>query len=178
MADRCGNLAPDPSSARSRLPVSSFACPEKWGACFDKSCHSLAAVARTSINYRRVLPAIAGSFLCLVLVVGCASERNYHPLPPGEGPPVPQIVQLHETVSISTVHFPAGSYSLHAEDDAGYYYRSQRKVIKHAFSGLEQYDGGIFVPKGSSRPRVRGYLVWAGGRTKIGKLSPDDYDFR
>ena len=125
----------------------------------------------------RVLRALCTCVIALALLAGCAAERTYHPLPPGEGPSVPRVIELHEPVSISTVHFPAGSHWLHAEDDAGYYYRSPRQVIKHAFSGLEQYQGGIFVRKGS-RPRVRGYIVWAGGRTKIGNLAPDDYDFR
>lgn len=108
---------------------------------------------------------------------GCASERNYRPLPPGEGPNVPQVVEVREELSISTVHFPPGAYWLHAEDDAGYYYRAPRQVVKHAFAGMQQYDGGVFVRKGG-RPRVRGYIVWAGGRTKIGDLSPDEYEFR
>ena len=120
---------------------------------------------------------VAACGLTLWLVAGCASERNYRPLPPGEGPSVPQVVELREELSISTVHFPAGNYWLHAEDDAGYYYRSPRQVTKHAFAGLQQYDGGIFVRKGS-RPRVRGYIVWAGGRTKIGSVSPEVYEFR
>jgi hypothetical protein len=111
------------------------------------------------------------------LVSGCAAERTFRPLPPGEGPPVPRVIDVHEELSISTVHFPSGAYWLHAEDDAGYYYRAPRQVVKHAFAGMQQYDGGVFVRKGS-RPRVRGYIVWAGGRTKIGNLSPDEYDFR
>ncbi len=90
---------------------------------------------------------------------------------------MPRVIDVHEELSISTVHFPSGAYWLHAEDDAGYYYRAPRQVVKHAFAGMQQYDGGVFVRKGS-RPRVRGYIVWAGGRTKIGNLSPDEYDFR
>ena len=90
---------------------------------------------------------------------------------------MPQVIELREELSIATVHFPPGAYWLHAEDDAGYYYRSPRQLTKHAFAGLQQYDGGIFVRKGN-RPQVRGYIVWAGGRTKIGRLSSDDYEFR
>ena len=90
---------------------------------------------------------------------------------------MPHVVSIPEELSISTVHFPPGDYRLDAEDDAGYYYRSPRQVTKHAFAGLQQYDGGIFVRKGG-RPRVRGYIVWAGGRTKIGNLSPEEYEFR
>jgi hypothetical protein len=134
-------------------------------------------VTTTVPHFWRHLRVIGRTLACVLLLAGCASERNYHPLPPGEGPSVPQVIALHAPVSISTVHFPAGNYSLQAEDDAGYYYRAPRQVIKHAFSGLEQYDGGIFVRKGGSA-RARGYIVWAGGRTKIGNLAPDDYDFR
>jgi hypothetical protein len=125
----------------------------------------------------RVAANIAACVVASLFLSGCASERNFRPLPPGEGPTVPRIVEVHEELSISTVHFPPGTYWLHAEDDAGYYYRAPRQVRKHAFAGSQQYDGGIFVRKGS-RPRVRGYIVWAGGRTKIGNLSPDEYDFR
>ena len=90
---------------------------------------------------------------------------------------MPRVVDIREDLSISTIHFPRGSYWLEAEDDAGYYYRAPRPVMKHAFAGFQQYDGGVFVRKGG-REKVRGYIVWAGGRTKIGDVSPDDYDFR
>jgi hypothetical protein len=124
-----------------------------------------------------VLRTIVASVLIATLVTACASERNYRTLPPGEGPPVPQSVEVRQEVSISTVHFPPGVYALHAEDDAGYYYRSPRQLTKHAFAGFQQYDGGVFIRKGN-RPRVRGYIVWAGGRTKIGELDRDDYELR
>ena len=124
-----------------------------------------------------VLRTVGAAVLVATLVTACASERNFRTLPPGEGPAVPQSIEVREEVSISTVHFPAGVYSLHAEDDAGYYYRSPRQLTKHAFAGFQQYDGGVFIRKGS-RPRVRGYIVWAGGRTKIGELDKDDYELR
>lgn len=90
---------------------------------------------------------------------------------------MPHFVDLRQPLSISTVHFPVGTYTLVAQDNGGYYYQSPRHVTKHAFAGLQQYDGGIYLRKGT-RSRVRGYLVWGGGRTKIGNLAQADYSFR
>lgn len=62
-------------------------------------------------------------------------------------------------------------------DDTGYYYRAPQSVQKHSFAGSDPYDGGIFVRKGTPL-RLRGYVIWAGGRTKIGNLSRAKYTFR
>ena len=122
-----------------------------------------------------------GFLLALALaffsVAGCSSERNFRAIPPGEGPATPRYVDLRGPLQIATVHFPVGTYVLTAQDNGGYYYRSPRPVTKHAFAGLQQYDGGIYLRKGA-RSKVRGYLVWGGGRTKIGDLSHADYSFR
>ena len=80
------------------------------------------------------------------------------------------MIALEEEQSIATVHFPRGLYRLEAEDNGGYYYRSPRPLTKHAFAGLQPYQGGIYLRKTPPR-RLRGYLVWAGGRTKIGNLT-------
>jgi hypothetical protein len=112
-----------------------------------------------------------------LLLPGCVADRTYRPIPPGEGPNAPRYAVLREEPSISTFHFPRGVYSLEAEDHRGYYYRAPRQVMKHAFAGAMPYDGGIFVRK--DRPKkVRAYVVWAGGRTKIGDLSRADLEFR
>jgi hypothetical protein len=116
-------------------------------------------------------------FLLPALLTACAAERTYRDLPPGEGPAIPRVVELGNELSIETVHFPRGAYFLSGEDEAGYYYRAPKQLIKHAFAGFQQYDGGIFMPKRNPQ-NVRGYIVWAGGRTKIGHLSPRDYAFR
>ena len=136
-----------------------------------------AALFTYSTRAIRSAHACVASAMIACLITACATERNYRPLPPGEGPAVPRVVDIRDNLSISTIHFPRGSYWLEAEDDAGYYYRAPGPVMKHAFAGFQQYDGGIFVRKGK-REKVRGYIVWAGGRTKIGDVSPDDYDFR
>lgn len=107
----------------------------------------------------------------------CASEGRYRPLPPGEGPPLPRVIVLHDEPSISTMHFPRGIYRLEAEDNRGYYYRAPRPLTKHAFAGLQPYQGGIYVRK-SAPDKLRGYVVWAGGRTKIGNLSGANLEFR
>lgn len=75
------------------------------------------------------------------------------------------------------MHFPRGVYRLEAEDNAGYYYRAPRRLTKHAFAGFQSYDGGIYRRK-SHPEKLRGYVVWAGGRTKIGNLSHADLEFR
>lgn len=90
---------------------------------------------------------------------------------------VPRFIELQDEPAISTFHFPRGFYSLDSEDRAGYYYRAPRSLIKHSFAGFAKYDGGIFVPK-RQRTRIRGYLIWAGGRTKIGDLANARYVFR
>jgi hypothetical protein len=115
--------------------------------------------------------------LIALALASCASERNYRPVSPGEGPGMPRYVELNEEHSIATVHFPRGLYTLEAEDDAGYYYRSPRPLTKHAFAGLQPYDGGIYVRK-TKRAVLRGYVVWAGGRTKIGNLTRAGIKFR
>ncbi|MFN2509381.1 MAG: hypothetical protein ABR589_11490 [Chthoniobacterales bacterium] len=124
----------------------------------------------------RCCPLLASLFIGLLLT-SCASERNYRTLPPGAGPAVPRFIELREEPSIATFHFPRGVYSLEAEDNGGYYYRAPRQVVKHAFAGSMPYDGGIFVRKGK-RQTLRGYVVWAAGRTKIGNLTRADYEFR
>ena len=112
-----------------------------------------------------------------MLLTSCASERNYRPIAPGEGPHAPRYVELRKESQIATFHFPRGLYSLEAEDDGGYYYRAPRQLTKHSFAGSDPYEGGLFVRKGN-RTKVRGYVVWAGGRTKIGNLSSAKYEFR
>ena len=89
---------------------------------------------------------------------------------------MPRLLELLEEQSIATVHFPRGDYSLASEDRDGYYYLSPRKVIKHAFAGFQSYEGGIFLSRKGDR--FRGYIIWAGGRTKIGNISPRQIQFR
>ncbi|MEP6808932.1 MAG: hypothetical protein ABI992_01715 [Chthoniobacterales bacterium] len=111
-----------------------------------------------------------------LLQTACSAEGSYSPLAPGEGPSLPQVVVLRDEPSISTMHFPRGVYRLEAQDNAGYYYRAPRRLMKHAFAGFQTYDGGIYVSKRSPQ-KLRGYLVWAGGRTKIGDLSSAHLQF-
>jgi hypothetical protein len=119
----------------------------------------------------------ATNLLAALLLSSCAADRDYRPVAPGEGPPVARYIDLREEPSISTFHFPRGVYSLEAEDNRGYYYRAPRQVMKHAFGGGMPYDGGIFVQK-NRRDVIRGYVVWAGGRTKIGDLKRAAYSYR
>lgn len=86
-------------------------------------------------------------------------------------------MELRDEPQISTFHFPRGIYSFAESDETGFYYRAPRPVIKHGFPGSIQYEGGIFVPKSDHR-KLRAYVIWAGGRTKIGNLARADYEFR
>lgn len=104
-------------------------------------------------------------------LTSCVSSRVAEPAH------VPRFVDLREEPAISTFHFPRGLYSLDSEDAAGYYYRAPRSLIKHSFAGFAKYDGGIFVPR-TQRTRIRGYVVWAGGVTRIGNLAHARYAFR
>jgi len=90
---------------------------------------------------------------------------------------VPRFIELQNESSIATFHFPRGLYSLDSEDDQGRYYRAPRRIVKHSFAGFAPYEGGIFIRK-DDRRQARGYIVWAGGRTKFGDLSRAHYIFR
>ncbi len=110
-------------------------------------------------------------FVLIFLFVSCASKSQR-----ATRAVLPRFLELQREQSIATVHFPRGDYSLADEDRDGYYYRSPRSVIKHAFAGSQPYDGGIFLSKKGNR--LRGYIVWAGGWTKVGNISPSAIQFR
>lgn len=109
-------------------------------------------------------------FVVAFLLPGCASRRASYATPP-------RFIELSSKPSAATLHFPRGLYSLDHEDRTGYYYRAPRKITQHSFGGSVQHDGGLFVRK-SARQTLRGYVVWAGGLTKVGNFSRTDYKFR
>ena len=74
------------------------------------------------------------------------------------------------------MHFPAGVYSLDSADATGWFYRAPRGVMQHGFGGSYQHEGGIFLAR--SDGSIRGYVIWAGGRTKLGNLSGAPLQFR
>ena len=108
------------------------------------------------------------STFAAILLTSCAAPR------PVERRPPPRGLQLNAERQISTYHFPRGIYSLADTDASGYYYSSPTQLTKHGFPGSLPYDGGIFMDK-NDHARLRGYVIWAGGRTKIGDLSRADY---
>ena len=114
--------------------------------------------------------------LSAVLSTSCVSNRHLHSAREGNPPPVPHYLELADEQSISTLHFPAGLYSLDSIDDDGYYYRALNRVVKHSFAGPAPQNAGIFVSK--TNRKICGYLIWAGGRTKIGNLSHARISFR
>ena len=117
----------------------------------------------------RRLAYVAAAVCCSFLLSSCAST-------PPERRPAPQAIELREEPQISTFHFPRGVYSLVDSDASGYYYAAPRRVIKHGFPGRIPYDGGLFLRRDDHR-KLRAYVIWAGGRTKIGNLSRADYQF-
>lgn len=105
-----------------------------------------------------------------MLLASCASA-------PPDRRPVPRAIELLDEPQISTFHFPRGVYVLADSDASGFYYAAPRHVIKHGFPGSLPYRGGIFVQREDHR-KIRGYVIWAGGRTKIGNLAHANYQFR
>ncbi|MDQ6859671.1 MAG: hypothetical protein M3032_00735 [Verrucomicrobiota bacterium] len=110
---------------------------------------------------------MARSLACLVVAFALASCAAPQPFAP-ESPP-PHAIELQEERAISTMHFRPGLYSLDASDHTGYYYRAREGVMQHTSAGFVRHEGGIF--RARSTGRLRGYVIWAGGRTKIGDLS-------
>jgi hypothetical protein len=121
-------------------------------------------------NLRRPLCRILGLLSLPALLWSCAT-----PAPP-PGPP-PQYLELFSSPGVSTVHFPRGVYVLSSSDSSGFYYAAPRGVTKHSFAGPQPYDGGVFVSR-RDRHKLRGYIIWAAGRTKIGNLSGEPHQFR
>ncbi len=117
--------------------------------------------------------AVAIGAWCLVFSLSsCATDHSGTPMATA-----PQYLEIRSAPSASTLHFPAGTYTLEASDGDGFYYRAPRKVIKHTFGGADPFDGGIFVSKRESR-MLRGYIIWAGGRTRFGNFSSTPHSFR
>jgi hypothetical protein len=109
-------------------------------------------------------------FTLVFFLCSCAGSRHFHPIPV-EGPPsAPRYLELKSGASVATLHFPAGFYSLDAEDDVSYYYRAPRKIAEHAGGPPIWHDCGICVNKRDAR-RLRGYVFWAGKLTHVGNLS-------
>jgi hypothetical protein len=110
------------------------------------------------------------------LLAACAGSSHPRVITPSEGVSTPRYLELSSEVRIATLHFPAGVYTLNAEDKIGYYYRSQRKIAEHIGGGA-WLDGGIFVSKRNSQ-KLRGYVYRAGAITHVGNLSRARYQFR
>ena len=107
-----------------------------------------------------------------LLLAGCASSRQVRQF---DTPP--QFLELQESASRGTLHFPQGTYTFESEDSTGYYYRAPRSVRQHSFGGSYPYDGGIFVLRRDPQ-RIRGYILIGGERRKLGNLSDTRHEFR
>lgn len=126
-------------------------------------------------NCRRIFSAL---LLCLTLptLLSCVGGRNYHPIP-AEGPVrTARYLQLDHDAQIATLHFPAGTYSLEAEDNIGYYYAAPRKISEHTALGSHLREGGVYVNKRNPK-KLRGYVMWGGVRTHVGNLSHVKHEF-
>lgn len=121
---------------------------------------------------RRNIRHFCGGVLAALLLTSCSSAPEVHST---TAPPL--YLEMQSAPSASTVHFPPGLYTLESSDRTGSYYRAPRALIKHAFGGSQPFDGGVFVDKRDHR-KLRGYIIWAGGRTKIGNFSRTQHAFR
>ena len=119
----------------------------------------------------------AGSLFFVFLASGCASGGAFREIRPGENIGVPRFVELREEPSVSTLHFPQGAYTLHGADRTGYYYRAPRPIIMHSFAGSVPREGGIFVGRERGK-KLRGYVLGAGGLTKVGNFAKTRHEFR
>ena len=120
----------------------------------------------------RVAAAATLTVAIALLLASCASNRQVRQF---DTPP--QFLELHESPSGGTLHYPQGTYAFESEDETGYYYRAPRSVRQHSFGGSYPHDGGIFVLK-SDRRRMRGYIMLYGERRKMGNLSGTRHEFR
>lgn len=129
----------------------------------------------------RIARAFAGKIaavtlaLCAFAIGGCTTHIVRPAAQFGAGPPT--VLYLRGEQSIATFHFPRGSYFLQSADDTGLYYRSGAGVFQHSFAGPRRADGGLFVER-KNPTRMRGYIRWGGGITKIGSVRADRVDFR
>jgi hypothetical protein len=110
------------------------------------------------------------------LLCSCAGGRNFHAIPADRPPATSRYIELNSSVSVATMHFPAGSYSLWAEDSKGYYYRAPRKIAEHTGGTSIWHEGGLYVSKRNPR-KLRGYVYWGGALTHLGNLSRVKHEF-
>lgn len=108
---------------------------------------------------------------------GCAGSRNFHWLGNSGAAPAPRFLDLRQPAQAATLHFPAGTYVLTAEDDAGFFYRAPEKIVENSFSGPLLHEGGLYLQK-SRRSHLRGYVYWYGGLVHVGDLSRAEYVLR
>jgi hypothetical protein len=110
----------------------------------------------------------------LVGLLACCASGHYPS--PTEGQQ-PRHLQLAKSISVATLHFPAGIYLLTSENDQGYYYAAPRPIVQHTAAGSVFRKGGIYVNKRNQR-KLRGYVYWAGALTHIGNFSRAKHEFR
>ena len=116
------------------------------------------------------------NILLSFLLFGCAGSSHPRVIPPSEGPPNRQYLELYSDVHMATLHFPAGVYTLNAADKIGYYYRAPGKIAEHIGAGSVWRNGGIFVSKRNPE-KLRGYVYRAGTLTHIGNFSRTKHEF-
>jgi hypothetical protein len=85
-------------------------------------------------------------------------------------------LRLDRPISVATLHFPTGIYSLTVEDDRGYYYAAPRPIVQHTAAGSVFHKGGIWVNRHDPK-KLRGFVYWAGALTHIGNFSKAKYEF-
>ena len=116
---------------------------------------------------------------CIValLFASCLGSKQFQNIPAEGPPPTAQYLEVESEVSVATLHFPAGIYTLYASDSNGYYYRAPRKIIQHTGGGSVPHEGGVYVRKSNSGV-LRGYVFVSGALTHVGNFSNVRHQFR
>ena len=112
-----------------------------------------------------------------LLFASCLGSRNYQDIPAEGPPPTAQYLKIESEISVATLHFPVGVYTLSASDSTGYYYRAPQKIIQHVAGGWVPHQGGIYVRK-DNRGNLRGYVFMSGALTHVGNFSNVEHQFR
>jgi hypothetical protein len=120
---------------------------------------------------------LAARVAVALLLTSCLGSRNYQDIPAEGPPPTAQYLEIESEISVATLHFPPGVYTLSASDNDGFYYRAPRKIIQHVAGGSVPHQGGIYVRK-TNPGNLRGYVFMSGALTHVGNFSNAPHEFR
>lgn len=111
------------------------------------------------------------------MLASCLGSKQFQTIPAEGPPPTAQYLELQSPVTVATLHFPAGLYTLYATDSTGYYYAAPQKIMQHTAGGSLAHAGGVYVRKRDPN-NIRGYVFVTGALTHVGNLSRVEHRFR